>query len=146
MWSNEHGPQGGDELNIITPATNYGWPIVGYGVNYGTGSPIHETQQAEGLTLPERFWVPSIATSGLLIYDGEMFPHWHGDIFIGGMRGQQVARVDLADDGESILMEETLLKGVGRVRDVRQGPSGAIYVATENHGILRLTYRPRVRP
>ena len=139
LWSNEHGPQGGDELNIVRPGDNYGWPVVGYGVNYGPGLPIHQSQRQEGMVQPEHYWVPSIATSGMMIYNGDMFPRWRGDIFIGGLRGQQVARIDLDDRGREILVEETLLSGIGRIRDVRQGPDDAIYLATENRGILRLS-------
>ncbi|MGI9249957.1 MAG: PQQ-dependent sugar dehydrogenase [Pseudohongiellaceae bacterium] len=139
LWENEHGPQGGDELNLIRPGANYGWPVIGYGVNYGVGLPIHNSQSLDGMEQPEHYWVPSIAVSGLMIYDGELFPGWHGDAFIGGLRGQQVARIDLDEDGKQVVMEETLLNGIGRVRDIRQGPDDAIYVATENLGILRLT-------
>ena len=139
LWSNEHGPQGGDELNIVTAGANYGWPVVGYGVNYGPGIPIHPRQQQRGMEQPKHFWTPSIATSGLMIYDGDLFPRWRGDLFIGGMRGMQVARIRLDDSGEEVMLEETLLGRMDRVRDIRQGPDGAIYLAAENYGILRLT-------
>ena len=88
---------------------------------------------------PEHFWVPSIATSGLMIYNGDLFPKWKGDIFVGGLAGQLMARVDLGNDGKQVILRETLLAGIGRIRDIREGPDGAIYVATENRGILRLT-------
>lgn len=129
IWATEHGPQGGDELNLILPGTNYGWPVVGYGVNYRSGSAIHEGTHREGMQPPEHFWVPSIATSGLMIYTGDRFPEWRGSIFSGGMAGQQLARMEL--DGHRIVLEETLLNGIGRVRDVRQGPDGYIYLAIE---------------
>ena len=139
VWTDEHGPQGGDELNIEEAGKNYGWPVIGYGVNYGPGLPIHSSQQSEGMEQPRHFWVPSIATAGLMIYGGDLFPNWKGDIFVGGLRGQQLARVDLNDEGKMAMMEETLLNGIGRIRDIHQGPEGAIYIATENRGILRLT-------
>ncbi len=132
LWMTEHGPQGGDELNLIIPKANYGWPVVGYGVNYGSSSPIHERQTLTGMESPVRFWVPSIATSGLMIYDGDKFPEWQGDIFVGGLAGALVARLEMDEDFRSVIREEPLIYGMGRVRDVRQGPDGYIYVALEH--------------
>ena len=132
LWEAEHGPQGGDEINLIEPGKNYGWPVIGFGVNYGTGLAIHEGTMREGMQSPVHVWVPSIATSGLMIYDGDAFPRWKGSIFVGGLSGQQLARVDV-DDGTRPL-EETLLKGIGRVRDVREGPDGFIYLAIDGDG------------
>ena len=129
IWQGEHGPQGGDELNLVRSGGNYGWPVIGYGVNYGPGIPIHGTQQHDEMEQPQHFWVPSIATSGLMVYRGDAFPGWQGDIFVGGLAGQQLARLDM--DGTTVVGEETLLRG-SRVRDVREGPDGYIYVATEN--------------
>ncbi len=130
VWAVEHGPQGGDELNLIRPGLNYGWPVIGHGVNYGAGAPIHETTRREGMEEPVRFWVPSIATSGLLRYTGDAFPRWKGSIFVGGMVGQQLARIEM--DGQSFVMQETMLRGYGRIRDVRQGPDGFIYLAIDD--------------
>jgi glucose/arabinose dehydrogenase len=132
VWLNEHGPQGGDELNLIRPGRNYGWPVIGYGVNYGSGSPIHESTHREGMEQPAHYWVPSIATSGLLIYTGHRFPQWRGNIFVGGLAGQQLARLTM--DGQKVVAEETLLEGLGRIRDVRQGPDGYIYLAIDHRG------------
>jgi len=132
IWTTEHGPQGGDELNRIVAGANYGWPVVGYGVNYGSGLAIHEGTMREGMIPPSHFWVPSIATSGLLLYTGQRFPEWRGDLFVGGLSGQRLARLSLNDDSRLIVQEETLLWGLGRIRDVRQGPDGYIYVATED--------------
>ena len=132
VWITEHGPQGGDELNRIIPGANYGWPIIGYGVNYRTGLAIHEGTIREGMESPPHFWVPSIATSGLLIYTGDQFPEWRGDVFAGGLAGQQVAHLSMNDDSRQIEREETLVWGLGRVRDVRQGPDGYIYVAIDD--------------
>ena len=130
LWESEHGPQGGDELNRIEPGNNYGWPVVGRGVNYGAfGRPIHVGISEEGMTSPTNFWVPSIATSGLMIYSGDKFPMWVGDIFSGGLIGEQLARVHLDDEYRNVVMEETLAYNMGRIRDVRQGPDGYIYLA-----------------
>lgn len=139
IWQGEHGPQGGDEVNLVLRGRNYGWPVVGYGVNYGPGTPIHGTQQRDGMEQPHYFWVPSIATSGLMVYRGDAFPGWKGDIFVGGLAGEQLARLDM--DGETVIGEETIVRG-SRVRDVSEGPDGYIYLATEISGgvspILRL--------
>ena len=130
LWESEHGPQGGDEINLIEPGNNYGWPVVGRGVNYGAfGRPIHVGISEEGMTSPTNFWVPSIATSGLMIYNGDKFPMWVGDIFSGGLIGEQLARVHLDDEYRNVVMEETLAYNMGRIRDVRQGPDGYIYLA-----------------
>ena len=136
VWETEHGPQGGDELNLILGGANYGWPVIGYGVNYGPGIPLHQSQEQEGMEQPKHFWVPSIATSGLMIYVGDRFPEWNGDFFAGGLGGQQIARLEM--DGQTVVAEETILSGF-RVRDIRQGPDGYIYVANEDEGtIIRL--------
>jgi len=132
MYMTEHGPQGGDELNVIQPGQNYGWPVVGHGVNYGPGTPIHETLSQEGMVDPIHYWVPSIATSGLMIYNGSQFPRWSGSVFSGALRGEQVARITLSPDGSAAVTEETLVPGIGRVRDIRQGPDGYIYLAIED--------------
>lgn len=127
LWETEHGPQGGDELNLIQAGLNYGWPVIGYGVNYRTGNAIHASTHQEGMEQPKHFWVPSIATSGLMVYMGDRFPEWRGNIFSGGMRGEQLARLTL--EGQEVVAEETLLNGFGQIRDVRQGPDGYIYLA-----------------
>ena len=141
LWANEHGPQGGDELNVVLPGRNYGWPVIGYGVNYGSGSTIHEGTLKEGMESPKHFWVPSIATSGLMIYTGDKFPAWRGNIFVGGLGGEQLSRLTI--DGHTILNEEPLFQRMGRIRDVRQGPDGYIYLAIEDRrgaptGVVRI--------
>lgn len=128
LWSDEHGPQGGDELNLILPGRNYGWPVIGYGLQYG-GTVIHASTRQEGMEQPRHYWVPSIATSGLLFYTGDAFPGWKGSVFVGGLVGQQLARLTL--DGQHVTGEETLLEGFGRIRDIRQGPDGFIYLAID---------------
>lgn len=132
LWMTEHGPQGGDELNLIKPGNNYGWPVIGRGVNYGPGVPIHASITQEGMESPVHFWVPSIAASGLVFYTGSRFPAWNGNIFAGGLAGEQLARLTLNAEGTKVLTEETLLPYVGRIRDVRQGPDGYLYVAIED--------------
>lgn len=146
LWESEHGPQGGDELNIITAGNNYGWPVIGFGVNYGPGNPIHETSVRVGMEQPAHFWVPSIATSGLMIYTGDKFPEWHGDIFAGGLGGEQLAHLMLADDYRTVVREETLAYGMGRIRDVRQGPDGYIYIAIEDRAGDAATAIYRLEP
>ena len=129
VWITEHGPQGGDELNLILPGRNYGWPAVGYGVNYETGTAIHGGTLRAGMENPVHVWVPSIGVSGLLLYTGDRFPQWRGSLFAGGLSGAQIARLTM--DGQKVVLEETLVHGMGRVRDVRQGPDGYIYVAID---------------
>lgn len=130
VWATEHGPQGGDELNLIQPGKNYGWPVIGYGVNYRSGSAIHIGTHKEGMETPVHFWVPSIATAGMVVYTGDRFPQWKGNLFVGGMVGEQLARLTL--DGQRVRSEETLVQGLGRIRDVREGPDGFIYLAIDS--------------
>jgi aldose sugar dehydrogenase len=130
LWETEHGPQGGDELNLIEPGKNYGWPVVGFGVNYGPGKAIHSSTMAPGMENAKNVWVPSIATSGLLVYTGNRFPDWKGSVFVGGLAGQRLARVTL--DGQKAELAESLVRNQGRIRDVRQGPDGFIYLAIDD--------------
>ncbi len=136
LWTHEHGPQGGDEVNIIRPGVNYGWPVITYGVNYVTGTKIGEGTQKAGMAQPLYYWVPSIAPSGMAFYSGERFPRWKGDLFVGALRDRMLVRLRL--EGEKVLKEERLLKGVlGRIRDVRNGPDGYLYLLTdESNGVL----------
>jgi aldose sugar dehydrogenase len=130
LWADEHGPQGGDELNRIEKGKNYGWPVIGFGVNYTTGKAIHIGTMKEGMEQPAHVWVPSIGISGVLIYTGDRFPQWKGSLFIGGLVGMRLDR--LALDGRTVTARETVAAGIGRVRDVRQGPDGFIYLAVED--------------
>ena len=130
LWSNEHGPRGGDELNLVARGGNYGWPVVSHGINYdGT---VYTTEASRpGVESPSFVWVPSIGISGMMIYRGDEFPWWRGSAFVGGMVGQQLGRVTL--EGTDALGVETLLQGeLGRIRDVREGPDGLIYLALEH--------------
>ena len=132
LWETEHGPQGGDELNHIRPGRNYGWPVIGYGANYNVGTELHQGRAREGMEQPAAFWVPSIATSGLAVYHGEAFENWDGNLFVGGMSAQhrRLSRVML--NGDTVTNREALLPGEYRIRDVRVGPDGLIYLATDN--------------
>jgi glucose/arabinose dehydrogenase len=134
VWATEHGPQGGDELNLIERGANYGWPVVGFGVNYRTGTAIHAGTHAEGMEQPVHVWVPSIAVSGLLYYTGDKFPGWRGSIFSGGMAGERLVRLRLDSDtlNARVMDVENLVQRQGRIRDVRQGPDGFIYLAIDH--------------
>ena len=134
VWITEHGPQGGDELNRIVRGANFGWPVIGFGVNYGSGLAIHEGTTRKGMEAPSHIWVPSIATSGLLVYSGDRFPKWRGSVFAGGLAGEVVTRLDMAAGGKSVERAEELIWDLGRIRDIRQGPDGLIYIATEDRG------------
>lgn len=137
LWATEHGPRGGDELNRIQGGSNYGWPVVTFGINYN-GTPISELTEKEGLESPRHHWTPSIGTSGLIRYRGNLFPEWQGDFLVGGLALQTLQRVRVRD-GKVTEVEE-LLRGIGRVRDVREGPEGAVYIVLDGPGnILRLT-------
>lgn len=130
IWIHEHGPQGGDELNIPLPGRNYGWPVITYGVEYVSGLPIGEGTRKPGMQQPIHYWVPSIAPSGMTFYTGDRFPAWRGDLFIGSLKFRLLVRLRL--DGERVLHEERMLADeLGRIRDVRQGPDGLIYLLTD---------------
>ena len=129
VWENEHGPRGGDEVNLIRSGANYGWPVVSHGVNYD-GSVYSGETHRQGIESPVWTWVPSIATSGMLFYTGDQFPWWRGSLFVGGLVGEHLARLTLEQD--RVVSAETLLPGaVGRIRDIRQGPDGLIYFAID---------------
>jgi glucose/arabinose dehydrogenase len=130
VFATEHGPQGGDELNLIEPGKNYGWPVIGFGVNYRSGAAIHSGTHKDGMEQPINIWVPSIATSGLLFYTGDKFPQWKNSLFVGGMNGEVLSRLTL--DGKRVTGEEKLVQRMGRIRDVRQSPDGFIYLAIDH--------------
>lgn len=139
LWTVEHGARGGDELNIPEKGKNYGWPVITWGVDY-SGAKIGEGTTKAGMEQPIYYWVPSIATSGLAFYTGDLFPEWKGNAFVGGLKSMQIQRLVL--DGEKVVGVEKLLDDQNsRVRDIRQGPDGALWVITdETDGrVLRLT-------
>jgi glucose/arabinose dehydrogenase len=139
LWEQEHGPRGGDEINIIEKGKNYGWPVVSYGVNYD-GSPVGAgKQRAPGMTDPVWHWTPSIAPSGMAFCTGNLIPSWNGSLINGALKFELLSRLTL--DGDRAVKEERLLQSLHeRIRDVRQGPDGAIYLLTDNSAgrILRL--------
>ena len=138
LWTHEHGPQGGDEVNVMRSGLNYGWPVITYGVNYGLGTKIGVGQAKVGLEQPLHAWVPSIAPSGMAFVSGSHFPQWQGNLLVGALRGQMLVRLTL--DGEKVLGEERLLQGRSRLRDVRMGPDGFVYLLTDEAqgALLRL--------
>lgn len=129
VWTHEHGPQGGDEINILKPGVNHGWPVITHGVNYGTGTPIGEGTHKPGMAQPLYQWTPSIAPSGMAFYDAPAFPRWRGNLLVGALKFKMLVRLTL--DGDRVVGEERLLQGIDRVRDVRVGPDGLIYLLTD---------------
>ena len=128
-------------MNVIRAGANYGWPVITYGVNYGIGTKIGEGTAKPGMEQPLHKWVPSIAPSGMAFYTGDKFPKWHGDLFIGALRAELLVRLRL--DGEKVLREERLLQGtLGRIRDVRAGPDGLIYLLTDESRALLARLEP----
>jgi glucose/arabinose dehydrogenase len=141
IWTHEHGPQGGDEINIPQAGKNYGWPVITYGVNYGIGTKIGEGTHKEGMEQPIYKWVPSIAPSGMAFYTGDRFPAWQGNLFVGSLKFRTLVRLEL--DGEQVIHEERLLKNrLGRIRDVRQGPEGYIYLLTDESDAKLVRLKP----
>jgi len=138
IWAHEHGPRGGDELNILKPGANYGWPAITYGIDY-SGAIISDKTEAPGMEQPVVYWDPSIAPSGMTFYDGDKFPQWRGDIFMGALAHRHLRRLEM--NGDEVVAQEELLSDLGaRIRDVVAGPDGLLYVLTDaaNGRILRL--------
>jgi aldose sugar dehydrogenase len=139
LWMHEHGPRGGDEINIPQAGKNYGWPVIGFGVDY-SGAKIHEGTSKPGMEQPIRQWTPVIAPSGMAFYTADLFPQWKNNLFIGGLVAQALVRLEL--DGDRVTKEERLLQDLRqRIRDVRAGPDGALWLLTDssNGRLLRLT-------
>lgn len=139
LWTVEHGARGGDEINIPQAGKNYGWPVIGYGIDY-SGARIHESTQKAGMEQPIIQWTPVIAPSGMAFYQGDLFPAWKGNVFIGGLATRILVRLEL--DGEKVVREERLLGELReRIRDVRAGPDGALWLVTDNSAgrILRIS-------
>jgi len=139
LWETEHGPRGGDEVNIIGKGRNYGWPVIGYGIDY-SGAKIHDSTARPGMEQPIKYWVPSIAPSGMLFYTAELFPKWSGSLFTGALAGRMLVRLSL--EGNIVTGEERLLQNLNeRIRDVRQGPDGALWLLTDSSAgrVLRVS-------
>lgn len=137
LWIHEHGPRGGDEINIPESGKNYGWPYASYGMHYWM-VPIKDEHAEQGFEEPIHHWTPSIAPSGMVFYTGDLFPAWKGNLFIGALAGMRLVRLVL--DEQKVVAEEPLLKGMARIRDVEQGPDGALYLLTDeaNGKLLKL--------
>jgi glucose/arabinose dehydrogenase len=141
LWVVEMGPRGGDELNLIAPGKDYGWPTIGYGEEY-SGEPIHERTQAQGLEQPVYYWDPVISPSGMVIYSGALFPEWKGNFFVGGLSSKALVRLVIKDD--RVVGEERLLGDLGaRIREVVQGPDGALYLLTDDEDGKLLKVSPK---
>lgn len=139
LWEIEHGPRGGDEVNIIGKGKNYGWPVIGFGIDY-SGAKLHESTSKPGMEQPIKNWVPSIAPSGMAFYTGDVFPRWRGSLFTGALAGQFLVRLQL--NGNAVTSEERILQNLSeRIRDVRQGPDGALWLLTDSSSgrLLRIT-------
>ena len=140
LWTHEHGPQGGDEVNLMSAGKNYGWPVVTHGANYGLGTKIGEGQTKAGMAQALKIWVPSIAPSGMAFVNSQEFPEWSGNLLVGSLRAQTLVRLEL--DGDAVVGEERLLVGqIGRIRDVRVAEDGLIYLLTDapNGALFQLT-------
>lgn len=131
IWVHEHGPRGGDELNLVQKGANYGWPLLSYGINYN-GTSFTDKTEGEGFISPAHYWVPSIAPSGMCFITGDRYPGWKGQLLLGSLKFEYLALVKM--QGSEVTSEERLMEDVGRVRDVRQGPDGFIYVSVERPG------------
>ena len=136
IWEAEHGPRGGDEVNLIEKGKNYGWPVITYGMNYN-GTPITEKTDAPGMEQPKHYWTPSIAVCGIDFYEGDLFPKWKYNLFVGGLRSEELHRLVIED--RTVVKDEIVLKGLGEVRDVASGPDGALWLVLNSPGrIVRL--------
>ncbi len=134
VYMHEHGPRGGDEVNVIQQGLNYGWPAITYGIDYN-GAKVSPYTEWDGMEQPVHYWVPSIAPSGLAVYEGEAFPQWRGDLFVGALVDQEVRRLHMKDG--QVVSETSMFSELNaRVRDVRMGPDGALYLLTESPGRL----------
>jgi glucose/arabinose dehydrogenase len=141
IWEHEHGPRGGDELNIIKRGHNYGWPAITFGINYN-GTTISKDTARAGMDQPVVHWTPSISPSGLTVYSGDRFPAWRGNVFLGALSGQHLRRLELRN-GRVTQQEVMLLTSrPERIRDVRQGPDGLLYALTDAGALLRLEPAP----
>jgi glucose/arabinose dehydrogenase len=141
IWEHEHGPRGGDELNVIARGHNYGWPTITFGINYN-GTIISRESAREGMDQPVTYWVPSISPSGLTVYAGDRFPAWRGNVFLGALSGLDLRRLEVVNGRVTHQETMALTGGARRIRDVRLGPDGLLYVLTEFGALLRLEPAP----
>jgi len=135
LWAHEHGPRGGDEINIIAKGKNFGWPIISYGINY-SGTKFTEITEKEGMEQPIHYWTPSIAPSGMAFVTSDIYPEFKGNLLVGSLKFQYLDLCVL--DGDKVVREKKFIEGLGRVRSIEQGPDGYIYVGVENVGIVKI--------
>ena len=135
IWVHEHGPRGGDEINVIKAGKNYGWPLITYGINY-SGTPITDITAKDGLEQPLYYWVPSIAPSGMAFSTSGIYPKWKDNLFVGSLRFEYLERLELKNN--TVVKREKVLDSIGRVRNVEQGPDGYLYLGVEGKGILKI--------
>lgn len=135
VWVHEHGPRGGDEINIVKKAANYGWPVITYGINYN-GTEITDQRSKPGMEQPLYYWLPSIAPSGFAVLSGDVYPEWKGDLLIGSLKFSYLEKLSLKNN--KVVKREKLMDGVGRVRNVIIGPDGLIYAGLDGQGIVRI--------
>ena len=135
IWVHEHGPRGGDEINLIKKGGNFGWPLISYGINY-SGTSFTEDTDLPGMEQPMFYWVPSIAPSGMAFVTSDVYPDWKNNLLVGSLKFEYIERLVMKND--TVVKREKLLEGMGRVRNVRQGPDGYIYAAIESLGIVKI--------
>ena len=135
LWEHEHGPRGGDEINLPEKGKNYGWPIITYGINY-IGTKITDKTEAPEMEQPLYYWKPSIAPSGMSFSTSDIYPEWKGSLFVGSLVFEYLERLVIKDG--SVIYREKILDGIGRVRNVKQGPDGYLYLAVEGQGIVKI--------
>jgi glucose/arabinose dehydrogenase len=133
LWESEHGPKGGDELNIIQPGKNYGWPVITFGINYD-GTIITKDTARIGMEQPVTYWIPSIAPCGMTFIKGGKYKGWEGNVLVGSLRFKYLVRSELV--GNQVVHKEVLLPNIGRLRNVEMGPDGFVYIAVESPGII----------
>ena len=135
IWTHEHGPRGGDEINIIEPGKNYGWPVITYGINYN-GTKITDLTEKDGMEQPEVYWDPSIAPSGMTFITSDKYPGYTNDLLVGSLKFNYLVLCTV--EGDKVISQEIVAEKIGRVRTVRQAPDGFIYVLVEGKGIFKL--------
>ena len=135
LWEHEHGPKGGDEINIIEKGKNYGWPVITYGINY-SGTSITDKREMPGMEQPLYYWVPSIAPSGMAFSTSDIYKDWKGDLFVGSLKFKYLERLVIRD--KKVIKREKILDEIGRVRNVKEGPDGYLYIGVDGKGILKV--------
>ena len=138
LWSIEHGPRGGDEINLINPGLNYGWPVISYGKEYYSPAQVGESTHKEGMEQPVKYYIPSIAPGSLIVYSGKAFPNWKGNLFSGALAKRHLNRVEINLDGKAVNEERLLEKLWERIRAIVESPEGWIYLSTDTGKILRI--------